>query len=55
MRRPVAVPTLRLPCLRETATALLRALSVGSASAQAIARIIVLDPVLIFGLGPVPA
>ncbi len=50
LRRPVAVPTLRLPCLRETATALLRALSVGSASAQDIARIIVLDPVLVFEL-----
>lgn len=50
MRRPAAVPTLRLPCLRETATAILRALSVGTAATQDIARIIVLDPVLVFEL-----
>jgi signal transduction histidine kinase/HD-like signal output (HDOD) protein len=50
LRRPAAVPTLRLPCLRETATAILRVLSVGTAATHDIARIIVLDPVLVFEL-----
>lgn len=49
-RNPVAIPTLRLPSLRETATALLRALSAGTPSPGDAARIIVLDPVLVFEL-----
>ncbi len=48
MRRPPAVPTSRLPALRETAAALLRVVSAGGASMHDIARIIVLDPVLVF-------
>lgn len=50
MRRPAAVPTSRLPALRETAAALLRVLSAGDASPHDIARIVVLDPVLVFEL-----
>lgn len=50
LRRPAAVPTLRLPGLRETATALLRVLSVGVPASKDAARIIMLDPVLVFEL-----
>lgn len=50
MRRPLAVPTSRLPALRETAAALLRVLSAGEASSHEIARVIILDPVLVFEL-----
>ena len=50
MRRPSAVPTSRLPALRESATALLRALSNGKPTTQDIARSIALDPVLVFEL-----
>ena len=50
MRRPSAVPTSRLPALRESATALLRVLSNGNPSTQDIARGIAFDPVLVFEL-----
>lgn len=50
MRRPSAVPTSRSPALRESATALLRALSNGKPTTQDIARSIALDPVLVFEL-----
>ena len=50
MRRPSAVPTSRLPALRESATALLRALSSGNPTPHDIARAISLDPVLVFEL-----
>ena len=50
LRRPAVVPTIRLPGLRETATALLRVLSGGAPSAREAARIITLDPVLVFEL-----
>lgn len=50
MRRPSAVPTSRLPALRESATALLRVLSNGNPSTQDIARSISFDPVLVFEL-----
>lgn len=50
MRRPIAAPTSRLPVLRETASALLRILSTGNASRHDIARVIILDPVLVFEL-----
>lgn len=50
MRRSSAVPTSRLPALRETAAALLRVLSAGDASTHDIARIVLLDPVLVFEL-----
>ena len=50
MRRPSAIPTSRLPALRESATALLRALSNGKPTTQDIARSIALDPVLVFEL-----
>ncbi len=50
MRRPSAVPTSRLPALRESATALLRVLSNGNPSTQDIARCISFDPVLVFEL-----
>ncbi|MDD2987413.1 MAG: HDOD domain-containing protein [Zoogloea sp.] len=50
LRIPAAVPTLRLPGLRETATALLRVLSAGVPASKDAARIIMLDPVLVFEL-----
>lgn len=50
LRRPAVVPTLRLPGLRETAAALLRVLSGSTPSAKEAARIVVLDPVLVFEL-----
>ena len=49
-QRSPAVPTSRLPALRETAAALLRALSAGHTRAQELARIVALDPVLVFEL-----
>ena len=50
MRRSSTVPTSRLPALRETAAALLRVLSAGDASTHDIARVVLLDPVLVFEL-----
>jgi signal transduction histidine kinase len=50
MRRPAVIPTLRLHCQREAAISLLRVLSLGTSTPKDAARIIILDPVLLFEL-----
>lgn len=49
-RRPAVIPTLRLHPQREAAISLLRVLSLGTATSKDVARIVILDPVLLFEL-----